>query len=230
MKSSTCLFIFGILLWSCSGGGDDPVSPPAQNNAPATPTQVYPTNNLLCIDNGINFQWNVSIDPDGDTITYIFEVATNNQFSPLEHSSALTGTYKDLTLEKGIRYYWRIKARDSKNLDSSYSSVYSFYTEGNGILNHLPFSPELIAPELNSILQSDTATLNWNASDVDTDDTLTYDVFFGTVNPPTTKISGNQSATTLDVTLSSSTDYYWKVEVKDDKGGEAIGQIWNFKK
>lgn len=229
MKIHIYIALVAIVFWSCSSGGGDEITPPKENRAPSTPTLVFPTNGLLCIDNTINFQWNVATDPDGDTITYILEVAENNQFSPLVNSSALTSTFKDLTLEKGVRYYWRLKARDSKNLDSNYSAVFNFYTEGNGIVNHLPFSPELVAPELNSTIQSASATLSWSASDVDASDTLSYDVYFGTNNPPTTIVSENQSTKTLDVSLNSTTEYFWKVVVKDDKGGEAIGQIWNFK-
>ena len=78
-------------------------------------------------------------------------------------------------------------------------------------------------------MQTPTATLEWNASDVDTSDALTFDVYFGTANPPTEKIGNNQTEKTLDVDLVSSTDYFWKVVVKDNYGGEAVGQIWNFK-
>lgn len=74
------------------------------------------------------------------------------------------------------------------------------------------------------------ATLEWNENDVDATDVLTYDVFFGRVNPPTTKIGNNQTAKTLNTpNFFSSTNYYWKVLVKDGKGGETIGQVWNFK-
>lgn len=59
---------------------------------------------------------------------------------------------------------------------------------------------------------------------------LTCDVFFGTVNPPVTKIGNNQTAKTLNVeNLVSATNYYWKVLVKDGKGGETFGQVWNYK-
>jgi hypothetical protein len=34
----------------------------------------------------------------------------------------------------------------------------------------------------------------------------------------------------FDVTLTSSTEYFWQAVVKDNNGGEAIGQIWNFSK
>ena len=235
MKKLIYIAIITIIVWSCGGGGDDPkpaptpTPTPVENKAPSTPSQVYPTNNLLCIDNAINFQWNAAVDPDGDAISYLLEVAVNNQFSPVEHSLTVTGTSKDLSLEKGIGYYWRVKAKDSKNLEGSYSSVYSFYTEGNPETNHLPFSPELVQPDLNSVVQNSTVTLKWTASDVDTSDTLTFDIFFGTENPPTTKKGDNQTTNSLDFTVVASTNYYWKVVVKDDKGGEAIGQIWNFK-
>ena len=60
-------------------------------------------------------------------------------------------------------------------------------------------------------------------------DPLTFDIYFDTANPPTTKVSENQSATTISVDLNSSTDYYWKIVVKDDKDGITIGQVWGFK-
>ena len=124
------------------------------------------------------------------------------------------------------------EAMDTKNASSSYSSTFQFYTEGEGVTNHLPFSPELVNPVLNTAVQEATTTLEWTASDVD-GDPLTFDIFFDTVNPPTTKVGDNQSTTTLDVALDPSTNYYWKVVVKDTKDavilGQTIGQIWNFK-
>jgi hypothetical protein len=63
---------------------------------------------------------------------------------------------------------------------------------------------------------------------VDTSDALTYDVYVGTSNPPTAKLGDNISANSLTVSVNASTNYYWKVVVKDNKGGQTIGQIWNF--
>lgn len=96
-------------------------------------------------------------------------------------------------------------------------------------INHLPFSPEIVKPALNSIVQTVTETLEWTANDVDTNDNLSFDVYFGSVNPPTTKIGNNQNAKTIEVELSDSTNYYWKVVVKDNNGGITTGQIWYFK-
>ena len=226
--------LVSILLWSCGGGGDDSPTtappPPAINKAPSAPTQSAPTNNQLCIDNTVEFQWNASTDPEGNAITYELQIATNNQFTQNLQTKTSSSTSTAVTFDKGVAYYWRIKAKDNKNASSSYSSIFNFYTEGEGESNHLPFSPGIVQPTLNAIVQGATVTLEWTASDVDTSDTLTFDVYFGTVNPPTEIEGENQSETNLKVVdLSSSTDYYWKVVVKDDKGGETIGQIWNFK-
>lgn len=230
MKKFLYITAIGIALWSCGGGGDDPKPlPPAENKVPSTPTLVAPTNGNLCIDNSVSFQWNASTDPDGDPITYQIQVAKDNLFTQIAHTLSGTATNQSISLEKGVAYYWRVKATDSKSLSSGYSTVFNFYTEGDGETNHLPFSPELIKPDLNSILQTATATLEWNASDVDVNDALTFDVFFGIVNPPITKIGNNQTAKTLDVNLDASKSYYWNVVVKDNNGGETIGQTWNFK-
>jgi len=231
MRNFIYITALSVSLWSCGGGGgSDTPPPPPENKAPTAPILVYPTDNLLCINNVLDFQWNVSTDPDGDAITYQIEVSTNAQFTALVHNVTATTTLKTLSLEKGIAYYWRAKATDNKSAASSYSATNQFYTEGFGIVNHLPFSPILTSPTLNEVVHGAPKSLAiaWNASDVDTADILTYDVYFGTANPPTAKVAADQTAKTYSAALAASTTYYWKVVVKDGKGGQTIGQIWSF--
>ena len=230
MKKYLYLIVVVSSLVACGGSGDDPAPiPVVENKIPSIPVLVAPVNNLLCSDNTVSFNWDSSLDLDGDAIKYTIQIAKDNQFSQIVHDNNIPETAITFTLDKGKAYYWRVKATDSKSLSSSYSTVFNFYTEGEGEKNHLPFSPELVKPELNSVVQTTTATLEWSASDVDTGDTLTFDVFFGTTNLPVTKIGNNQTAKKLDVNIEPSKSYYWKVLVKDGKGGETIGQIWNFK-
>lgn len=248
MKKFIYIIMISVIIGSCGGsGGNDPTPTPEPtvNKPPTTPTMVYPSNNLLCIDNSINFQWNTSTDPDGDSITYQIQVSTDNQFSQIIHSENVSSTSKTFSLEKGISYYWRVKSTDGKT-DSSYSSIFNFYTEGVGISNYLPFLPELKSPVLNSIVQHTTIKLEWKSSDVDNEDILTFEVYLGTIednirssnqgdliNLTTYSIIQDGSDSTLysisDFPLNSSTYYYWKVIVKDGNGGETIGQVWNFK-
>lgn len=228
MKKYIFTLVLSTLLWSCGGSGGDSPEPEPVNNAPNTPTLKYPTNNLLCIDNTIVFEWNTATDPDGDTVSYQVQIAKDNQFTEIVESISNTSTTKTISLDKGVAYYWRVSAKDTKNLSSDYSSVNSFYTEGTGVSNYLPFSPEIVSPTLNATVTETSATLEWNASDVD-NDPLSFDVYFGTTETPTTIVSSNQTSKTFNVDVTSETTYYWKVVVKDDKGGETIGQIWNFK-
>ena len=170
----------------------------------------------------------MSTDTQVDAITYEIQVAKDNLFSQIAHTLTSSITSKSISLEKGIGYYWRVKATDSKSASSNYSSTFSFYTEGVGITNHLPFSPVLVSPTLNSVQTGTSVTLQWTANDVDTSDTLTYDVYFDTANSPTIVTSANQSASTLNKSVSPLTTYYWKVMVKDNQGGQTIGQVWSF--
>ncbi len=228
MRNYIYIAVLSISLLSCGGGGDDPTPPQVVNTAPTVPTLTYPSNNLLCIDNVLNFQWNSSTDAEGGVITYEIQIAKDNLFAQIAHTLTSTTASKSITLEKGIAFYWRVKATDNKNLASNYSATFNFYTEGIGITNHLPFSPVLVSPALNSLQTTATVNLQWTASDVNTSDTLSYDVYFGTANPPTVVTSANLSASTLTKTVSASSKYYWKVVVKDNKGGQTIGQVWSF--
>lgn len=232
MKKLISIVVIGISMLSCGGRGSDDPAPtptPIVNKAPSGPTQSAPTNNLLCIDNTVTFQWTTSTDPDGDSISYEIQIATDNQFTQNVQNRTSASISTSVGLDKGVAFYWRVRAKDSKGATSSYSSTFSFYTEGDGESNHLPFSPTVVKPDINSLVQETSTTLEWTASDVDSSDILTFEVYFDTVNPPTNKVSENQSETTFTQTLESSKDYYWKVVVKDDKGGITIGQIWSFK-
>ncbi|MDP3944899.1 MAG: SusE domain-containing protein [Lutibacter sp.] len=171
MRNLLYITILSFGLTSCGGGGDD-TPPTPVNTAPTVPTLASPTNNLLCIDNVVNFTWNASTDVEGGTITYEIQVAKNNLFSPVSHTQTSTTNSKSITLEKGIAYYWRVKATDNKSASSNYSATFSLYTEGVGVTNYLPFSPVLVSPALNSVQTAATVNLQWTASDVDTSDIL----------------------------------------------------------
>ncbi|MDO7172521.1 hypothetical protein [Mariniflexile sp. AS56] len=228
-----------MIITSCSGGGDDPdTSNPGTdpdpgstvNKAPNSPVLIGPTDNQLCISNNLEFDWSNSIDPDGDAVKYTMEVSKNAEFTQITHSfSNLSTPTKTISLEKGVAYYWRVKAVDSKNASSSFSSVFNFYTEGFGKENHLPSSPTLIQPALNITTQGTSASLVWGATDAD-GDALTFDVVLDTSNPPTASIVTNHPEKSyIASSLTSGTTYYWKVITKDSHGGIAVGQVWSFK-
>ena len=52
----------------------------------------------------------------------------------------------------------------------------------------------------------------------------------GKVDEPTTvKVGDNISTLSTNVTVEPTKQYFWRVVVKDNKGGETIGQVWKFK-
>ena len=182
MKNIAALLILLLAMVSCGGGGSDDPTPtpkPSENKAPSVPTLVSPANGLLCISNTVIFNWNGSVDPEGDNITYEIVIAKDSQFANVvktETSASLTKTY---TLDKGNPYYWKVKAIDSKNKSSEYTSQWGFYTEGLSTSNYSPFAPSLISPKLFSIISGTSVLLEWNSTDLD-NDPLTFDIYFST--------------------------------------------------
>jgi hypothetical protein len=213
--------IISSVLISCSS---EPV-----NTAPTVPNLIAPLNNQLCINNTISFEWSVATDAENNPIVYQLQIATDNQFTQIISSTDLTTSVQTMTLEKGKAYYWRVKATDDKNASSAYSSTFSFYTEGIAVINHAPFLPQLVSPTNNTNISGLSTTLKWTASDVDQNDVLSFDVYLDTETNPTTKIVDNKTSTSFEATLQPNTKYYWKVVVKDNKGGVTSGQIWSFR-
>lgn len=231
-KNILTIIIFSLVIISCggsggNGGGVDPT--PTPNTAPTVPTLTSPSNSSLCISNVLIFNWNASTDAQNDAITYQIQIATDNQFASIIKSETVNTNSYSVTLDKGKAFYWRVKAVDSKNASSDFSSTFSLYTEASAVSNHLPFMPQLIKPTMDSSVGT-TVDLEWNASDVDAGDVLSYDVFWGTDKANLSSSKTNISTKTSQLTgLQSATTYYWKVVVKDNKGGETLGQIWSFK-
>ncbi|NAY93497.1 hypothetical protein GTQ34_16440 [Muricauda sp. JGD-17] len=218
-----------VFIHSCSKSENNPDSPvdETENTAPSVPVTIYPTNGLLCIENPIEFSWNSAIDKEGDEITYEIEIASDESFTNLIEKTTVNETKKTFTLEKGIELNWRVRAKDNKNNVSDFSTNWKFYTEGEGIVNYLPFKPTLLNPILNSTVTGNSVSLEWSSSDVDGDE-LVYDLYFGNSNPPSL-FQENISDNTYSIGIIENQIYYWKIIVKDGNGGEAIGNVWNFK-
>ena len=152
MRNPLLIFI-SILLFSCGGSDDDtptPEPPPVDNTAPTIPDLVAPNDGELCTDNPLDFEWTIATDPEGNSVQYEIQVATNNSFSEDLQMKSTSNTTHNFTLLKGTAYYWRVRSKDNKNNLSSYSSTRKYYTEGEGVSNHLPYAATLISPELNT--------------------------------------------------------------------------------
>ena len=93
-------------------------------------------------------------------------------------------------------------------------------------INQKPNEPDNPGPENGTSGIPINSTLNWNCSDPE-NDLLTFDIYFGTTNPPAIKSSG-QTKTSFDPgILAYSDSYYWKV-VAHDQFNTNEGPIWSF--
>jgi hypothetical protein len=229
MKKLIYIIAFAFLGASCSSdsGGDDPTS--GEDSTPSVPVLVFPGKDQLCIDNTLDFKWNPSTNEDGSSIIYTVEIATDNQFNNVIVSEVQTELSKVVTLEKGLAFYWRVKARSSRGMDSGFSDTSQFYTEEVPETNNVPFSPDNTSPFVGENFSKNNITLEWTASDVD-NDPLTYNVYFGKDKSALTLMQEDTQNSTFDVTVDAKqTIYYWQIVAKDDKGAETKSPIWNFK-
>jgi len=91
-----------------------------------------------------------------------------------------------------------------------------------------PYQPSDPSPENGSSAVDINANLYWTGGDPDPGDTVTYDIYFGTINPPP-KIVSNQSDSSYDPGLMNySTDYYWKIIAWDNLGASNESLLWIF--
>jgi hypothetical protein len=95
-------------------------------------------------------------------------------------------------------------------------------------VTHAPNEPSNPAPTDGDQNISLNTSISWIGADPDQGDTVTYDVYFGTSNPPEL-VSTNQSMTTYDPGgLEYTTTYRWQIISYDNQGHSTIGCIWYF--
>ncbi|MEP2279935.1 MAG: hypothetical protein ABJI11_10910, partial [Maribacter sp.] len=122
---------------SCGGNKelDEEMTPPKEkakeiiNVAPSIPTLIYPSNELFCIENELEFSWTASTDSDGDSISYKIQIAEDEQFNNVVVEELRSVNEIIVPLEKGKTFYWRILAIDNQDNSSGFTPTWNFYTE-----------------------------------------------------------------------------------------------------
>ncbi|MBN1560451.1 right-handed parallel beta-helix repeat-containing protein [candidate division KSB1 bacterium] len=96
------------------------------------------------------------------------------------------------------------------------------------VIGRHPDSPTTLYPLDDAMDTPTSLTLQWNCTDPDIGDSLTYDVYFGnTSNPP--QITTGTAATSITIeALDYSTFYHWRVEARDSAGLITVGDSWSF--
>jgi glucuronoarabinoxylan endo-1,4-beta-xylanase len=127
-------------------------------------------------------------------------------------------TYDTGTMAASTTYHWRV---DEKNAGGTTTgTVWSFTT--------VPLPPGAASspvPSNGATNVSLTQDISWTAG---SGIVTSRDVYFGTVNPPVTKVIADGTALTYDTgTMANGTTYYWRVDEKN-AGGTTTGTVWSF--
>lgn len=198
-----------------------------ENQAPSSVQLIYPSANLLCIDNNILFDWSDATDPESDDIEYNVLIALDRSMTNIVENRTVTASQLSVTLDKDQAFYWSVNALDVNNNQGTISETFAFFTKGDGVSNYAPFTSELLTPEDNSQVTAGSLDLTWNAADSNVGDSLTYEVYFGE-NSALTLQDDTLTDKSYIVTVESGKTYSWKVNVVDQNGAKSIGQVWTF--
>jgi len=95
------------------------------NHAPTSFSLLLPENNSTVNRNIVDFSWQPAIDWDeGDSVRYEIIYSTASDFSVFESSFTDTNSFSKLFVED--KYYWKVKAYDTKGLFRESNEVFNF--------------------------------------------------------------------------------------------------------
>ncbi len=180
-------------------------------SAPGTPASPSPANSASGVSTSTALTWSSS----GATS---YDVAFGTSSTPSNVSTGqATASYSPGPLTAGTTYFWKITAHNSAGTTAG--PVWTFTTAATQTPPGTPGNP---APANGASGVSLTPTLTWSAVNA-----ATYDVKFGTTNPPPTVSSAQASASYAPSALSGSTTYFWQI-VANNSGGSTSGPVWSF--
>lgn len=194
------------------------------NNPPNPPTAPSPSDTSTNISTTPTLTWTGG-DPDaGNTVTYDIYLGPSSP-PELYRTGLSTPSFAPEMLNSMATYYWKIVAKDNFNATTE-SAEWRFTTN-----NDAPSAPGNIMPQNSGSIVKENAHLSWSASaDPNPDDSVSYDIYFGTSANPPLDPSAVPTGTSYTYTnpLSSNTTYYWKIAAKDNHGATAVSSIWSF--
>jgi len=189
------------------------------NNAPKTPNK--PSGEIVGYHNNIYDYSFTTTDPNEDELFYLIDWGDGSNSEWIgPYSSGEICIISHLWQQPGT-FNITAKAKDIFGFESNWSPplIVSMY-------NRPPLKPYNRNPENESEDININTFLSWNAEDPD-GDIITFDVFFGTENPPP-KLIEKQSSNKFDPSITYNTTYYWKIESWDNFGESSKSPIWSF--
>ncbi|MFO8129521.1 MAG: FISUMP domain-containing protein [Bacteroidales bacterium] len=120
-------------------------------------------------------------------------------------------------------YTIKLEVTDTDELSGTTTRQVTITDTGN-LPPNAPANPQ---PEDGETGQDLSLTLYWTCSDPNQDQ-LSYDVYFGTSNPPPAVENGILANSYSTGQLSENTTYYWKIVAFDEADLSTEGPVWEF--
>ncbi|MBJ6727968.1 PKD domain-containing protein [Geomesophilobacter sediminis] len=149
------------------------------NNAPTAPTLKNPANNSRVAAVAPTLSINASTDVDHDDLSYEFAIYSDASLSPTTQVAGAIDQGTTWTVDPPLQnlqsYYWTARAKDVHNYYSAWMPVQQFFVDSNGV-NDPPAititAPGAAEPPINAASPVNY-TIAWNASDPDSNPTIT---------------------------------------------------------
>jgi hypothetical protein len=206
----------------------------SSNRPPGEPGISTPANGSTITTTPVTLVVNNAIDPDGDPLTYYFQLYNQAGDSLLSEASGVaegltqTAWTAPVALSDSTTYQWRARCFDGSEY-SAWTSYSQFSTDLGQILNQPPSLPTHLLPgDGDTIVAAPIVVLIENAVDPD-GDPLWYD-FWIYSDPSLTQLvdsrlgvsqTPNQTAATFTFTPVIGQRYWWRVQVTD--GTNTVG-------
>ena len=213
----------------CLAGTD-----PTLSNAPSAPTPYAPVNNALVASPVVTLIVDNATDPDGDALSYVFEVvdrASNTAVystspaalvasGPSRSQTVITEDPDNLMVfEEDGRYLWHAAAFDGHVYGPVSTDGFFIFSLDDGV----PTAPVAVSPIGVTSSLSPTLTVN-NAVDPEEQPLLyTFELFTTETLDLASRLflaegigqGAMTTAATVDVTLEEHTDYFWRARASD---------------
>jgi hypothetical protein len=168
----------------------------------------------------IQLDGSASYDPDGVIILFEWDFDNDGTY---DWSSPTTGVTNH-TYTTGGAYIARIRVTDNQTAQANDTATVTIQNPNN----NPPYLPTTPQPPNGQTDVTIAPTLSWTGGDPDPGDIVTYDVYFGTTNPPPLITSNQTDITYTPGTLNIQTTYYWQIYSWDNHGAMTEGPIWSF--
>ncbi|MFC1525041.1 dockerin type I domain-containing protein [Planctomycetota bacterium] len=155
--------------------------------------------------------------PANGATSYDVFFGTSADPRPAYQTNTTDTSYSPGTLSYNTIYYWLIDSKDEAG--TTFGNLWSFRTEAEPVTP--PAQVTLRDPSDGATGVFITQQLRWASASGAT----SYDVYFGTSNPPS--YQSNTTDTSYTPALSYSTTYYWRIDSKNSVG-TTTGNLWSF--